>query len=258
MSIQEELCCVRGFHMDQNQTMTLSLKAAYTFGAEHGLQHEIDEIRNMVIEWDRSYTSSLRRGYIVELFEKCGVLEEFKISHWAFGDTPPGEKKRRRYLRIKQEYENFLAGSSGSDETSDVESEDEESDQKFAAESDLRDFLAKNPTHIESGLCLYRSGDRSGVEFPIENGFIDILAVDRKGRFVVIELKVGRGRNKTVGQLLYYMGWVDKNLGKGPCRGMIIAKDIPNDLMLAVQRVPGVSLSRYHLAVSVELVSPKG
>jgi hypothetical protein len=68
---------------------------------------------------------------------------------------------------------------------------------------------------------------------------------------------VGRGRNKTVGQLLYYMGWVDKNLGKGPCRGMIIAKEIPDDLMLAVQRVPGVSLFRYHLNVSVEPVSPK-
>jgi len=53
------------------------------------------------------------------------------------------------------------------------------------------------------------------------------------------------------------MGWVDKNLGKGPCRGMIIAKEIPDDLLLAVQRVPGVSVSRYHLSVSVELVSTK-
>ena len=74
---------------------------------------------------------------------------------------------------------------------------------------------------------------------------------------MVIELKVGRGRNKTVGQLLYYMGWVDKNLGKVPCRGMIVAKEIPNDLLLAVQRVTGVSLARYKLAVSVELVSSK-
>jgi hypothetical protein len=242
--------------MDQNQTTTLSLKVAYAFGAQHGLQHEVEEIRNMVIEWDRSYTSSLRRGYIIELFEKHGVFEEFKASHWAFGNTPSGETRRRRFLRIKQEYLNFLAGR-GPDGADDGESEDEESDQQFAAESDLRDFLANNPTCIEPGLCLYRSGDRSGVEFPVENGFIDILAVDREGHFVVIELKVGRGRNKTVGQLLYYMGWVDKNLGKGSCRGMIIAKEITDDLMLAVQRAPGASVSRYHLSVSVELVSPK-
>jgi hypothetical protein len=239
------------------QTATLSLIAAYAFGTERGLQREVDEIRNMVIEWDRSYTSSLRRGYIVDLFEKRGVYEAFKEGYWAYGNTPAGETKRRRYLRIKQEYEKFLAGSDGPDELGDDEPEDGKSDQQFAAESDLRDFLAKNPARIEPGLCIYCKGDQSGVEFPIENGFIDILAVDHEGRFVVIELKVGRGRNKTVGQLLYYMGWVDKNLGKGPCRGMIIAKEIPDDLLLAVQRAPGVSVSRYHLSVSVELVPPK-
>jgi Endonuclease NucS len=239
-----------------NQNQTLSLREAYAFGAEHGLQHEVDDIRNMVIEWDRSYTSSLRRGYIVELFEKHGIFEDFKASHWAYGNTPSGATRQGRYLRIKQEYENFLAGR-GPDGPDDGEPEDDESGQQFAAESDLRDFLANNPACIEPGLSLYRIGDRSGVEFPVENGYIDILAVDREGRFVVIELKVGRGRNKAVGQLLYYMGWVDKNLGKGSCRGMIIAKEIPDDLMLAVQRAPGVSVSRYHLSVSVELVSPK-
>jgi hypothetical protein len=38
---------------------------------------------------------------------------------------------------------------------------------------------------------------------------------------------------------------------------MIVAKEIPDDLILAVQRVPGVTLYRYSLSVSVELVSPK-
>ena len=241
--------------MEQNQTKTLSVETAYAFGAEHGLQAEIDKIRHMEIEWDSSYTTSVRRGYIVDLFEKRGLFEEFKSRHWAYGNTPGGETRRRRFLRIKQRYEDFLAGRP--EETSDVEIEQIESEQEFAAESDLRDFLANNPACIEPGLCLYRSGDRSGIEFPVESGFIDILAVDRQGNFVVIELKVGKGRNKTVGQLLYYMGWVDKNLGKGPCRGMIIAKEIPDDLMLAVQRVPGVFLFRYHLNVSVEPVSTK-
>jgi hypothetical protein len=32
------------------------------------------------------------------------------------------------------------------------------------------------------------------------------------------------------------MGWVDKKLGKAPCRGLIIAKEIPDDLAMAVQR----------------------
>jgi hypothetical protein len=242
--------------MSNEQTTALSLKAAYAFGAAKGLQREVDEIRDMVIEWDSSYTSSLRRGYIVELFARHGILDEFKKEHWAHGNTPAGETQRRRYLKIKKQYEDFLAGR-GPETRPEAESEDEEGDQQFAAESDLRDFLAKNLPCIEPGLRPYQVGERFGVEFPVEGGYIDILAVDRDDRFVVIELKVGRGRNKAVGQLLYYMGWVDKHLGKAPCRGMIIAKEIPDDLVLTVQRVPSVQLYRYNLSVSVELVSPE-
>jgi hypothetical protein len=241
--------------MDEDQTVALSLKAAYAFGTAHGLEREVNEIRDMVIEWDSSYTSSLRRGYIVELFEKHGLFGQFKAEHWAHGDTPAGEAKRRRYLRIKKRYEDFLSGR-GPEAGPEMEADADEPDQQFAAESDLRDFLAHNPGCIEPGLRIYQAGDRPGVEFPVEGGYIDLLAVDRNQRFVVVELKVGQGRNRAIGQLLYYMAWVDKHLGNGPCRGMIIAKGIPDDLLLAVQRVPGVSLHRYSLSVSVELVFP--
>ncbi|MGH9905960.1 MAG: hypothetical protein ACRD8U_10320, partial [Pyrinomonadaceae bacterium] len=96
--------------MSDEQTRTLSLKAAYAFGAEQGLEREVNDIRDMVIEWDSPYTSSLRRGYIVELFEKHDVLEDFKARHWGLGNTPTGEAQRRRYLRIKRQYEEFLGG----------------------------------------------------------------------------------------------------------------------------------------------------
>lgn len=241
--------------MNDDQTTALSLKAAYAFGIAKGLQREIDEIRQMVIEWDSSYDSSLRRGYIVELFEVSGVFDEFKAKHWSYGNTPRGETLRRRYLRIKKQYEDFLAGR-GPEAGPVSESEDEEGDQQFAAEADLRDFLAKNLSRVEPGLRLYQAGERFGVEFAVEGGYIDILAVDKNERFTVIELKLGRGRNKAVGQLLYYMGWVDKHLGKAPCRGIIIAREIPDDLVLTVERVPGLQLYRYKLSVSVELVSP--
>lgn len=134
---------------------------------------------------------------------------------------------------------------------------EEEADQQFAAEADLRDFLAKNPACIEAGLRLYDQNGKSGVEFPVDDGRIDLLCIDAGKRFVVIELKLGKGRNKALGQLLYYMGWIDKHLGNGPCRGVIIAKDIPDDLVLASQRAPDVSLYHYKLAVSVQIVAPK-
>ena len=243
--------------MAEEQTRTLSLKAAYAFGANHGLEQEVNEIREMVIEWDSSYTSSLRRGYVVSLFEKHGMLEDFKAAHWVFGNTPTGETQRRHYLRIKTQYEDFLNGhvpeAAGQDDTQ--ESVESQEALEFALEAHLRDFLARNLDRVEVGLHLFSSGDRTGIEFPVEGGRIDLLAVDRFGKFVVIELKLSQGRNRTLGQLLYYMGWVDKNLGNGPCRGFIIASDINSELSVAVSRVPGVQLARYRMSFVIEPVS---
>jgi len=142
---------------------------------------------------------------------------------------------------MHEQYDEWLKG--GDDAIADEE--EEEADQAFAAETDLRNFLAKNLNCIEADLQLYQTIDHSGIEFPVDDGRIDILAIDRNDRFVVVELKVSKGRNKALGQLLYYMGWVDKKLGRGPCRGLIIAKEISDALVLAVQRAPGVSLARY-------------
>jgi hypothetical protein len=191
---------------------------------------------------------------MVDLFEKRGLLDAFKDQHWTYGKTSAGEQKRKWYLRLKARYEDFLAGR-GEEEGPDGDGSTEDTEQQFAVESDLRDFLANNLSIIEPGLRLYHEHDRDGVEYPVEDGRIDILAMDKDDRPVVIELKLSRGRNRTIGQILYYMGWVDEHLGKGPCRGMIIAREISDDLAVAVQRVPDVFLYRYRLSVSVERVS---
>ena len=88
--------------------IALPLRSAYTFGAEHGLQAEINDIKNMAIGWTLAYTSTVRRGYIVDLFEKHRLLEEFKATHWPNGNTPGGMSAQEGYLRIKQRYEDFL------------------------------------------------------------------------------------------------------------------------------------------------------
>ena len=243
--------------MSEEQTKTLSLKAAYAFGAGHGLEREVNEVRDMVIEWD-SHTSSLRRGYIIELFEKHGIFDEFKTQHWTLGNTPTGETERRRYLRIKMQYEEFLAGR-GPELSAESEAErasDRADALEFALEAHLRDFLARNLDRIEAGLRLYESSERNGIGFPIEGGRIDLLALDSNQKYVVIELKLSQGRNKTLGQLLYYMGWVDQRIGMdhAPCRGLIIASQITEDLSVAVSRAPGISLAKYGMSFAIEPV----
>lgn len=232
--------------------VTLPIKAAYQFGVARGLTDEIEKIRRMPIAWGMSYTTSVRRGFVIELFIEKGIFDQFKSEFWPFGNSSGGVALTNRYLAIKQRYEDALHGGSEGDPDDAAELEDAQ-DQAFAFESHLRDFLVKNPEHIEPGLRVYSKDGASGVEYVVDGGKgrIDILAIDNQNRFVVIELKLLSGRNKALGQLCYYMGWVDKHLGGGPCRGIIIAKEIPEELTLAVQRVPGVSLGKYSLSVSV-------
>jgi hypothetical protein len=236
--------------MDEEQKV-LPLKEAYRFAADHGLERELTEVKEMEIEWDLSYSSSLRRGYMVDLLKRKELINPFIDQCWPTGKTSWGQHKIKFWLLLKARYEDFLAGHVKAG----PEGKEAEADQAFDAETALRDFFSTHLESIESGLQLHRDGERSGVGFPVGEERIDILATDRKGRFVVFELKLARGCNKVLGQLLYYMGWVDKHLGKGPCRGIIVAKEISDDLILAAQRVKGVSLYRCTLNFSVERVS---
>lgn len=92
--------------MNNQQTRTLSVNAAYGFGHEHGLGREMREIAQIKMpgNWPYSYTTTVRRGYIIEAFEKAGIFAEFKRKHWAVGNTPAGETMRKRFLRLKEEH----------------------------------------------------------------------------------------------------------------------------------------------------------
>ncbi len=121
--------------------------------------------------------------------------------------------------------------------------------QAFAFERDLRNYLSKNLSVIEAGLALYKDEEFEGIEFPVGGRFIDILAVSKTGDFVVVELKVSRGHEKIIGQLLRYMGWVQKNLAAGKSvRGVIVASDITEDLKLAASQIRNVRLFEYELS----------
>jgi hypothetical protein len=137
-----------------------------------------------------------------------------------------------------------------------VISEEPEAPSEFAYESDLRDFLAKNLSIIEPGLQLYQDEGITGVEFPAGGRFIDILAIDAAGRPVVIELKVSKGYDRVIGQLLRYMAWIEKNHADPgqEVRGIVAAREISDDLKLACSKVPSVSLYEYELSVMLRKV----
>jgi hypothetical protein len=227
------------------------LTEAYRFSESHGLERESIAIREMPIEWTRSYTTGVRKGRMIKLLKEKNLLIPFVEQLWPYGNSPRGQTLVRRHIRIWDEYKKFRNGDKDSNED---EAEDAPSTLKFALEAHLRDFLAKNLERIEVGLKLYENDGNDGIEFAAGDGRIDLLAVDQTGKFVVIELKLSLGRQKTLGQLLYYMGWVDEHLGNGPCRGLIVASEISEGLKVAVSRTPGVILAQYNMAFSVARV----
>lgn len=125
---------------------------------------------------------------------------------------------------------------------------------EFLLERDLQNYLARNLDTIETGLRLYEEG---GLEFDAGGRRIDILALDRAGAFVVLELKVSKGYDRVVGQLLRYMNWVRMNLAESGqrVRGMIICRAMSDDLQLACASIPDIELLEYKLSVTVSKVN---
>jgi len=73
---------------------------------------------------------------------------------------------------------------------------------------------------------------------------------------VVIELKVSRGYERVVGQLRRYMGWIAKNHAEPgqSVRGVIVAREISEDLALACRGLNDVEIFEYEMSVSVKKV----
>jgi hypothetical protein len=79
--------------------MHLPLEAAYAFGKAHGLEAQVEGIRLKKLRW-KTRTSSVRRGYIIVLFQSKGVFDQFWQEYWPYYRTKKGQSKFRDYLRL--------------------------------------------------------------------------------------------------------------------------------------------------------------
>ena len=194
----------------------------------------------------RKHHPSIKPGSGYDLFYKMGP-DQFRL--WVPESDPAPRYKDDIERQELNDAENIAA---------ETELETEagvEAAREFAFERDLRNYLVKNLALIEPGLRLYDEEGITGVEFPVGGRFIDILAIDNDGCYVVVELKVSRGYDRVVGQLLRYMGWVEQNMETSrPVRGIIVAKEITADLKLAASRVSGVRLIEYEISFELRSV----
>ena len=140
-------------------------------------------------------------------------------------------------------------------------SDDVEDDVVFALESQLKEFLVANWTNTDLGKkydIFEDEGQRVGVEYPTDTGRMDILAIRKDGKeLLVVELKRGRVSDVVVGQIQRYMGYVTEVLAdKGQSvRGAIIG--LEDDLNLRRALVVTRNIEFYRYEIKFKLLSTK-
>ena len=140
----------------------------------------------------------------------------------------------------------------------------EASEQRFRLERHLHDFLVTNWDQTELGRewTIYREPDDelAGYEYPTGVGRIDILARHKeRPAWLVVELKRDRAADRTLGQVLRYIGWIKRHLAAPDeeVYGLIIAADVEKNLLYSLEGVNDrrISLMQYRVEFHLEPVN---
>ena len=119
---------------------------------------------------------------------------------------------------------------------------------KFGLERDLQEALRRNIGQLETEMKVIDGGK----EKTVASGRIDIMAEDKQGTTVVIELKAGTADHNAIGQILSYMGDVIAD-GK-QVRGILVAGDFSARAIAAARAVPGIALRQYSFQFSFQAI----
>ncbi len=125
---------------------------------------------------------------------------------------------------------------------------------RFALERHLHDYMFDNWDMVDLAQewdIYTRDGEpEAGYEFRTPIGRIDLLTKHkREPRWLVIELKREKSSDAVVGQVLRYMGWVQKHLSENgeTVEGLIVATEGDPQLHYALTVVPSVSFQSYEV-----------
>jgi RecB family endonuclease NucS len=116
----------------------------------------------------------------------------------------------------------------------------------LSLERDLEASLVRDLGAIEPGL--------SFVDRQVTNdvGRVDVLARDRNGTTVILELKVGEATDASIGQIARYLGWYSR---QGKVRGILIAADFPEKVKYAASAIPHLALRRFQVRFQFDSVT---
>ena len=158
--------------------------------------------------------------------------------------------------RYADEIENLLSG--GRLQTIISNDETVEDPSIFALEKHLEDFLIQNwkSTDIGKNYDVYEEeGEMVGQQYPTDTGPIDILAVSKDNKsLLVVELKKGRVSDVVVGQCQRYMGYVKEELAEEnqEVRGIIIGFEDDKKIQRALSVTQNIELYTYKVNFQLE------
>jgi hypothetical protein len=121
----------------------------------------------------------------------------------------------------------------------------------LSMEKDLETFLINNIISLDPTLLLTKTGKR---QITVPSGRIDILAKDKEGFDVIIELKAGEAKDGSLTQLLAYMNDLISESNSGKVRGILVAHEFSDKLKKASKLVSGICLKRYNVSFNFEAI----
>ena len=95
--------------------------------------------------------------------------------------------------------------------------------ERLEIEKGIEEFYVTRLRLIEPGLKLVQGGR----QYTTPIGRIDLLCSSADGDYVIVEIKAVEANDAVFGQILRYIGWVHRNLGGAPVRGVILASQFP-------------------------------
>ena len=127
----------------------------------------------------------------------------------------------------------------------------------FALEKHLEDFLVQNWKNTELGVdykIYEEEGELVGQQYPSDTGPIDILAVSKDNKtLLVVELKKGRVSDNVVGQIQRYMGYVKDELAESnqEVKGVIIGLEDDVRIKRALSVTNNIEFYRYQVSFNL-------
>lgn len=187
-------------------------------------------IKELVIEETKKLNGEFpKKRYLNDLVKEHFPSSKWKDTHYSWYKS----QIKRGLILIDNEKTQLF---SELDNTIDTEF-------SLSLEKDLKSYLSSNLSEIEEGLELLDNG----IEYKTSAGYIDLLAKDKDENIVVIELKVGKGKDSAIGQILGYIGALSEEYNNNKIRGIIVASDFENRLYYATKSLQNLKLVKYSL-----------